>query len=165
MMRGGGILVFNTENTLDNRTNILYNERMTLWQQLRHSVKDSPTAGAYDTVSKDLAGEVMALAERERREPDEVILSLLRQALKERRVAARTRKSWDSLSPREKQVAALICRGLTSRQTAARLFISPETVKTHVRHILRKFRLNSRIDLRKHLHGWDLSAWADEALH
>ena len=117
---------------------------------------------SYDAGGADLANEVLALAERERREPDEVILSLLWQALKERRVAARTRRSWDSLSPREKQVAALICQGLTSRQTAAKLFISPETVKTHARHILRKFGLRSRIDLRKHLQGWDLSAWAED---
>ena len=125
-------------------------------------VKDAPGMGLYDAGGADLASEVLALAECERREPDEVILSLLQQALKERRVAAQTRRSWDSLSLREKQVAALICQGLTSRQTAAKLFISPETVKTHARHILRKFHLRSRIDLRKHLQGWDLSAWAED---
>jgi DNA-binding NarL/FixJ family response regulator len=137
---------------------------MTLYQQLRHSVMETPRENAYDGGAPDLAGQVMALAQRERREPDEVILSLLQQALKVRRVAAHTRKSWDSLSPREKQVTALICRGLTSRQIAARLYISPETVKTHVRHILRKFHLNSRIELRKQLQDWDLSAWTETAI-
>ena len=132
---------------------------MTLLQQLKHSVMDTPGSGVYTAGETDLAGEVVALARRERREPDEVILSLLQQALAERRVAAHTRKSWDALSPREKQVTALVCQGLTSRQMAARLFISPETVKTHVRHILRKFHIRSRIELRKQLESWDLNAW------
>lgn len=71
----------------------------------------------------------------------------------------RAHRSWDALSPREKQVAALVCAGLTGRQIAARLVVSPETVKTHVRHILRKFNLSSRRDLGRLLADWDLTPW------
>lgn len=134
---------------------------MVLWQHLQHMVSDSAAVEGYEVGDMDLVCEVKALAERERREPDEVILLLLNEALEAHRVTAHTRCNWETLSPREKQVAALICRGLTGRQMAARLFISPETVKTHVRHILRKFNLNSRNDLRKRLMGWDLSIWVD----
>lgn len=45
-----------------------------------------------------------------------------------------------SLSPREKQIASLYCEGLTYKEIATRLFISPETVKTHLKNISCKFR-------------------------
>jgi DNA-binding CsgD family transcriptional regulator len=52
-----------------------------------------------------------------------------------------------------------VCTGLTGRQAAARLVVSPETVKTHMRHILRKFGLCSRRELRALLEEWDLTVW------
>lgn len=48
------------------------------------------------------------------------------------------------LTPRELEVACLIAGGLTNRQIADALVVSPETVKTHVSHILRKLKLRSR---------------------
>ena len=48
----------------------------------------------------------------------------------------------------ERQVVLLTRRGLTNRQIAAALVISPETVKTHVRHALEKFGLSSKAELR-----------------
>lgn len=44
----------------------------------------------------------------------------------------------DLLSPREKEVLALLAMGLTNRQIGQRLWISEPTVKTHVSHILEK---------------------------
>ena len=67
--------------------------------------------------------------------------------------------SWESLTPRQKQVTALVCQGYTNRQIAARLKISPETVKTHVRNILYKSNLHRRAELLRALSGWDFSAW------
>ena len=46
--------------------------------------------------------------------------------------------SFQTLSPRERQVTALICQGYTNRQIACRLTISPETVKSHASSILHK---------------------------
>ncbi len=48
------------------------------------------------------------------------------------------------LTPRELEVARLIAQGLTNREIAEALVVSPETVKTHVAHILRKLELRSR---------------------
>jgi len=49
------------------------------------------------------------------------------------------------LTPREREVAALITRGLTNRQIARRLGIAEWTAVNHVRHIMRKLDCPSRI--------------------
>ncbi len=54
---------------------------------------------------------------------------------------------FDALTPREKQVAALIARGETYQRIAAELRISTHTVKNHVRHIFDKLDVNSRVEL------------------
>ena len=48
---------------------------------------------------------------------------------------------------------------LTNRQIAARLMISPETVKTHLRNAQYKFDVHSKAELRALLSDWDFSAW------
>jgi len=49
-----------------------------------------------------------------------------------------------ALSPREREVALLIARGLTNRRIAEELMISQRTVTTHVDHILNKLGATSR---------------------
>lgn len=53
----------------------------------------------------------------------------------------------DVLAPREREVAALVARGLTNRQVATELSISERTVHTHVGRILRKLGLGSRAQI------------------
>jgi predicted ATPase/DNA-binding SARP family transcriptional activator/DNA-binding CsgD family transcriptional regulator len=48
------------------------------------------------------------------------------------------------LTPREKDVSALVARGLTNRQIAKKLMISEHTVATHIRRILKKLGFHSR---------------------
>jgi DNA-binding NarL/FixJ family response regulator len=47
----------------------------------------------------------------------------------------------DRLSQREREVLALVAEGLTDRAIAQRLWLTPKTVETHVRHILAKLAL------------------------
>jgi predicted ATPase/DNA-binding CsgD family transcriptional regulator len=51
------------------------------------------------------------------------------------------------LSPREREVAALIARGLTDRQIAAQLVITEGTAGVHVSHILNKLGYHSRAEI------------------
>ncbi|MCW2529405.1 MAG: putative LuxR family transcriptional regulator, partial [Pseudonocardiales bacterium] len=54
---------------------------------------------------------------------------------------------WQSLTPTETTVAALVRQGMTNPQIAGQLFLSPRTVQTHVSHILQKTQLRSRIEI------------------
>ncbi len=58
-----------------------------------------------------------------------------------------TRVQPDPLTPREREVLALIARGFTNRQIAETLVISLNTVETHRRHILEKLGARSRAQL------------------
>ena len=49
-----------------------------------------------------------------------------------------------SLSPREREVLALVAEGLTNKQIAAQLVISENTARNHVSHILDKLGLTRR---------------------
>jgi DNA-binding NarL/FixJ family response regulator len=48
------------------------------------------------------------------------------------------------LSPRELEILALIAKGATNRDIAAKLFITEATVKTHLIHIFAKLEVNDR---------------------
>ncbi len=59
---------------------------------------------------------------------------------------AKTDRSRSLLSEREVDVLKCLARGQTTSQIAATLFISENTVKTHIRHILEKMEVNNRAE-------------------
>jgi DNA-binding CsgD family transcriptional regulator len=54
---------------------------------------------------------------------------------------------WESLTPTEEDVVALIIEGCTNVEIAQRLLMSRETVKTHLSHIYTKLRIRTRAQL------------------
>ena len=50
----------------------------------------------------------------------------------------------DILTPREREILQLLADGMSNADVAAQLFISQETVKSHVRHILAKLEADTR---------------------
>ena len=54
---------------------------------------------------------------------------------------------WASLTSTEAQVTELVALGLTNRQVAGRMFLSPHTIDFHLRQIFRKLDIGSRVDL------------------
>jgi predicted ATPase/class 3 adenylate cyclase/DNA-binding CsgD family transcriptional regulator len=59
----------------------------------------------------------------------------------------RPTSGWGSLTPTELDVVRLVSEGLTNNDIAARLFISPRTVQTHLTHVYTKLGLTSRVQL------------------
>jgi len=59
----------------------------------------------------------------------------------------RPASGWESLTPAELDVVRLVSQGLTSKDIAARLFISPRTVQSHLTHTYTKLGLSSRVQL------------------
>jgi DNA-binding CsgD family transcriptional regulator len=47
----------------------------------------------------------------------------------------------------ELTVARLVADGLTNREVAERLFVSPHTVNSHLRHVFGKLGIKSRVEL------------------
>jgi predicted ATPase/DNA-binding CsgD family transcriptional regulator len=64
-----------------------------------------------------------------------------------RPAASRVNDPWEPLTSREREVAALVARGLTNRQVAQVLVIAERTADTHVANILRKLELATRTQL------------------
>ncbi len=55
--------------------------------------------------------------------------------------------AWSNLTEAELRVVRLIAKGLTNREVASRLFLSPHTVSSHVRHSFTKLGVTSRVEL------------------
>ena len=66
-----------------------------------------------------------------------------------RRLAAERRpaQGWAALTSSELSVVRLVADGLTNREVAERLYISPHTVSGHLRHAFEKLSISSRVAL------------------
>jgi DNA-binding CsgD family transcriptional regulator len=61
--------------------------------------------------------------------------------------SARPGFGWAALTESELAVVRLIAQGLTNGETAVRLFVSPHTLNSHLRHAFAKLSVNSRLEL------------------
>ncbi|MCI7354383.1 MAG: two-component system response regulator NarL [[Actinobacillus] rossii] len=99
-------------------------------------------AGADGYLLKDTEPDTL-LAQLKQIAHGEVILSdSIKNLLIERHS---TQNPLDSLTDREMDVLQLIATGLSNKQIAGKLFISEETVKVHIRNLLRKLNVHSRV--------------------
>ena len=102
---------------------------------------------------------ITELAQQEQRPEEEVHADLLATVIAQQQQGRDLFDRWSALSPREQQVAVLVCRGYTNNEIAARLGIAPTTVKTHVKNVLTKYHFHSKDELRIALENWDFRAW------
>ena len=90
-----------------------------------------------DTEPDTLLGQIKQIAQ------GEVILSdSIKDLLLER---SSSQDPIHALTDREMDVLQLIAKGLSNKQIAAQLFISEENVKVHIRNLLRKLNVHSRV--------------------
>ena len=102
------------------------------------------TAEAVPLLEAALAAYTAAGAERDAAR----VRSLLRaRGLRPSSGGPRSSREWPDLTESEFAVASLVARGATNREVADRLFLSPYTVNSHLRHVFAKLGIRSRVEL------------------
>ena len=125
------------------------------WQWLGFT-RPAPSELNFDA---EVASLLQEIAIQEQRNVDEVANDLLHFAILEQQRDDEKLAMWERLSPREKQVAALACLGYTNPEIGRLMFISTNTVKTHMRNLLEKVNVSSKAELREIFAGWEFEAW------
>jgi two-component system nitrate/nitrite response regulator NarL len=74
----------------------------------------------------------------------EALMPVLAAGLRENRPGAE--RDVQSLTPRERDILKLIAHGLPNKLIARKLDITESTVKVHVKHLLKKMNLKSRVE-------------------
>jgi DNA-binding NarL/FixJ family response regulator len=111
----------------------------------RHFVVEAVRAGARGYVLKSRDAETLVQTVRLVAEGNMVIDPQLVTALADELAAASKRdRQAETLSEREVEILQLVAFGQTNRDVAAKLFISPDTVKTHLEHIYQKLGATDR---------------------
>lgn len=135
--------------------------RLAFWVYLRRALRSLIFASRIMHPGGEIGRALRELSESELRPEDEIAADLLTNAIARHQAAEENLRRWRALTPREQEVSALTCLNFTNVQIADHLTISPETVKTHIRNVLAKFKLHSKNELRQNLSDWDFSAWAE----
>jgi DNA-binding NarL/FixJ family response regulator len=114
------------------------------------TVLESIQAGADGYMTKDRAAEEVVAAVRaahagETLLPRSVIVEIAR------RVAAARgrgdeRRVIEPLTPRELEILRALTEGMSTPEICARLFIAPNTLRTHVQNIMGKLRVHSKLE-------------------
>lgn len=99
-------------------------------------------------LERDLADHLRQEAAARHLTPQALAANLVARALAREVFRAQAEAALAGLSPREREVARLAARGYTNQRIAEVLFISLETVKTHMRRGLNKLGLRSKTELR-----------------
>ncbi len=108
-------------------------------------------AGASGFLGKDEAADQVLAAAKSAAEGevliDPVVLTrLLHQVAKQREAERGVQVLFDSLTEREWEVLRSLAQGKRNDDIAAALFISPQTVQTHVRNLLGKLGVHSKLE-------------------
>jgi DNA-binding CsgD family transcriptional regulator len=117
-------------------------------------------AGAVDAAIEALDGALVAFAEAGAGWDVARVRARLREHGVRRRLVARERAEtgWAALTDSELAVARLVAHGLTNREVAEQLFVSPNTVSSHLRSVFAKLDINSRLALARIAAEHDVAA-------
>jgi RNA polymerase sigma factor (sigma-70 family) len=108
-------------------------------------------AGASGFLGKDEAANEVLLAAKAAAEGEvlidpTVLTRLLHQVAREREARREATSLLDDLTDREREILQLLAEGMRNDGIAEKLYISPQTVQTHVRNILGKLRVHSKLE-------------------
>jgi len=114
------------------------------------TILDSIQAGADGYLTKDRAVEDVVEAVRAANMGVTLLPHSVLVGIAERVVAARDktidRRQMEPLTPRELEVLRALTEGLSTPEICERLFIAPNTLRTHVQNIMGKLRVHSKLE-------------------
>ncbi len=114
------------------------------------TVLDSIQAGADGYLTKDRASEEVVDAVRAAHDGEILLPRAVVFEIAQRVAAARrrgnTKSSMEQLTPREIEVLKALAEGLSSKEICDRLYIAPNTLRTHVQNIMSKLRVHSKLE-------------------
>ena len=106
-----------------------------------------------DATLEELVSTIRSVAEGRHILPPEMTSTLFSQIAREAIVRGREdAMEAVRMTPRERQVVDLIGEGLSNKRIARELDIAPETVKSHVRNIMEKLALHTRLQIAAYAH-------------
>lgn len=116
-----------------------------------HLLVEAVEAGASGFLGKDEAAEELLSAAKAAADGEVLIdpvtlTRLLHRVALEREERRDALNLLGDLTDREKEILQLLAEGLRNDGIAAKLFISPQTVQTHIRNILGKLRVHSKLE-------------------
>ena len=117
-------------------------------------------AGAMEAAIEALDGALVLYSEAGATWDASRVRSRLRDHGIRRRLVARGRpeNGWAAMTDSELAVARLVAQGLTNREVAEQLFVSPHTVSSHLRSVFAKLDINSRLALTRIADAHDTTA-------
>lgn len=113
------------------------------------SVPEDPVSGRILVEARgDIARSLRLAAQARGLPPEAVAGELLRRGLEQEQRRLKAEAALSTLTPRQREITRMVLRGQTNQQIAQALWLSPETVKTHLRRTFERFEVHSKAELR-----------------
>jgi DNA-binding NarL/FixJ family response regulator len=100
--------------------------------------KNSELSELMETIRKAADGEIVM--------PTSLLVGLLMRLPRDKAAAYQEEKGWERLTMREQEVLELLAGGKSGSEIAEDLHIAPLTVRTHIRNLMSKLGVHSRLE-------------------
>ena len=100
--------------------------------------KNSQLSELLETIRKAAEGEIVI--------PTSLLMGLLMRMPRDKAAAFREEKGWERLTLREQEILGMLALGKSGNEIADELHIAPLTVRTHIRNMMSKMGVHSRLE-------------------
>ena len=144
---GNGLDLIPEINAISPETNIVVltslSDETTLMRVIDSGIsgfvsKNSELSELMETIRKAADGEIVM--------PTSLLMGLLMRLPRDKAAAYQEDKGWERLTMREHEVLELLAAGKSGNEIAEELHIAPLTVRTHIRNLMSKLGVHSRLE-------------------
>ena len=144
---GNGLDLIPEVNRISPETNIIVltslSDEATLMRVIDSGIsgfvsKNSQLSDLLETIRKAADGEIVM--------PTSLLVGLLMRLPRDKAAAYQEEKGWERLTVREQEVLELLASGKSGNEIAEDLHIAPLTVRTHIRNLMSKMGVHSRLE-------------------